>query len=210
MVAQQEPQDLSEDVSCIGKRLSFEGHLCTVRHIGPLEGTRGLWLGVEWDDPTRGKHNGSYEGKSVFKCASAAVSPASFIRPARRSDSPRTIMDALRVKYHAELREHGWDDKKSVSVEISGKTVEEIGFEKISKQQAMLENIRIAVLDQLHVCGLVQRGSSREDLLHAQDELRRTCPNVVELDVSGNLMETFQDLVDIVCALPKLRSLRAR
>lgn len=28
----------------------------------------GIWLGVEWDDPQRGKHDGSYEGTQYFKC----------------------------------------------------------------------------------------------------------------------------------------------
>ena len=26
----------------------------------------GVWLGVEWDNPTRGKHNGCHEGKQYF------------------------------------------------------------------------------------------------------------------------------------------------
>lgn len=28
----------------------------------------GIWLGVEWDDPQRGKHDGTYEGTQYFKC----------------------------------------------------------------------------------------------------------------------------------------------
>ncbi len=28
----------------------------------------GLWLGVEWDDPERGKHDGSHEGVRYFTC----------------------------------------------------------------------------------------------------------------------------------------------
>lgn len=53
----------------LGQRISFDGHLCTVRYIGPVKTTKkGDWLGVEWDDPSRGKHNGSHEGERYFQC----------------------------------------------------------------------------------------------------------------------------------------------
>jgi len=51
-----------------GKRLSFGGDLCTVRFIGEVQDTRGEWLGVEWDDPSRGKHDGSVKGVKYFQC----------------------------------------------------------------------------------------------------------------------------------------------
>lgn len=31
-------------------------------------GFAGLWLGVEWDQPDRGKHNGSHSGVQYFTC----------------------------------------------------------------------------------------------------------------------------------------------
>lgn len=52
----------------VSQRLSFEGALCTVRYIGPVDGTVGEWLGVEWDDPTRGKNFGHANGKEYFRC----------------------------------------------------------------------------------------------------------------------------------------------
>jgi hypothetical protein len=51
-----------------GKRLSFDGQLCTVRYHGEVTGTKGEWLGVEWDDPTRGKHSGENGGTRYFEC----------------------------------------------------------------------------------------------------------------------------------------------
>ena len=53
----------------IGQRLSFDEALCTVRYIGEVEGTKGDWLGVEWDDPFRGKHAGEHKGKRYFTCS---------------------------------------------------------------------------------------------------------------------------------------------
>jgi len=54
-----------------GKRLSTKGERCTVRYVGEVKGKQGQWLGVEWDDPTRGKHSGTHEGFEYFKCRSS-------------------------------------------------------------------------------------------------------------------------------------------
>lgn len=52
----------------VGRRLSYSSNLCTVRYVGQVKGTRGQWLGVEWDDPNRGKHAGVHEGVKYFDC----------------------------------------------------------------------------------------------------------------------------------------------
>ena len=39
-----------------------------MRYVGPVEGTKGDWLGVEWDDPNRGKHDGSHSGVRYVEC----------------------------------------------------------------------------------------------------------------------------------------------
>jgi tubulin-specific chaperone E len=54
----------------VGQRVSFQSALCTVRYIGAVESTDKIWLGVEWDDPTRGKHNGELKGVRYFECES--------------------------------------------------------------------------------------------------------------------------------------------
>lgn len=51
-----------------GLRLSYDGALCTLRYAGEVAGTSGLWLGVEWDDPSRGKHDGTHKGTRYFTC----------------------------------------------------------------------------------------------------------------------------------------------
>ena len=47
-----------------------DGNCATVRWEGLLADTKGnesKYLGVEWDNPERGKHNGEYKGKQLFK-----------------------------------------------------------------------------------------------------------------------------------------------
>ena len=51
-----------------GTRISFAGHLGTIKFVGPVSNTSGVWLGVEWDDPQRGRHDGIKDGKRYFTC----------------------------------------------------------------------------------------------------------------------------------------------
>ncbi|RVE55030.1 hypothetical protein evm_000450 [Chilo suppressalis] len=39
----------------------------TVRYNGPLDGAKGIWIGVQYDEP-RGKNDGSVNGKRYFTC----------------------------------------------------------------------------------------------------------------------------------------------
>lgn len=51
----------------IGSRIECDGFQGILKYVGPVGNTKGLWLGVDWDDPGRGKHNGTYEGAEYFK-----------------------------------------------------------------------------------------------------------------------------------------------
>jgi hypothetical protein len=35
--------------------------------IFQVEGHEGMWIGVEWDDPSRGRHNGTVNGHFYFE-----------------------------------------------------------------------------------------------------------------------------------------------
>lgn len=53
----------------VGQRVSFDS-LGTIRYIGPVDGAgaKKEWLGIEWDNSERGKHNGVLKGKRYFTC----------------------------------------------------------------------------------------------------------------------------------------------
>lgn len=61
----------------------------TVRFEGQVHGTKGTWLGVDWDQPDAGKHDGEYKGVRYFK-AHAPLS-ASLIRPTGLTDGTLVI-----------------------------------------------------------------------------------------------------------------------
>lgn len=52
----------------IDTRIFLSGHIGTVKFVGPVHGTAGVWIGVEWDDPRRGKHDGAKDGIQYFSC----------------------------------------------------------------------------------------------------------------------------------------------
>ncbi|KAI5207473.1 hypothetical protein E4T39_01867 [Aureobasidium subglaciale] len=186
-----------------GKRLSTKGERCTVRYVGEVKGKSGQWLGVEWDDPTRGKHSGTHDGVEYFKCRSSHPTSGSFLRPSAVWDKPRTFLEALRTKYAAV--EAGGDASSQNTIRISGKEAEEVGFEKIARQQAQLQNLRIVVLDDLLVTAYDDTNTTSEDSL---DRILETCPNITEVDLGRNLFETLDDISDICDRLPNLKYLR--
>jgi dynactin complex subunit len=59
---------LHMELPTIGRRFNLAGYLGTVNFVGSVDNTSGIWLGVEWDDPSRGKHDGVKDGKRYFTC----------------------------------------------------------------------------------------------------------------------------------------------
>jgi hypothetical protein len=50
----------------VGTRINFNGSFGTIRYVGEVGQSPETWLGVEWDDPKRGKHSGSHRGHQYF------------------------------------------------------------------------------------------------------------------------------------------------
>lgn len=228
----------------LGQRRSYDdGNLCTVRYVGTVQGTSGDWLGVEWDNPTRGKHSGQHNGIRYFTCIilfpggmcrlcadvetgkSKYPTAGSFVRPSRPADKPRGFLEALREKYASEFLEqqkqeqqpsHGdsfayGKDPLHDSIEISGKVVEKVGFDKIRKKLAELQELKIVLLDGLRVSGILEdddAGSVERD--RACREIEETCPKITELDLSRCLLSRWKDVNDICGRLGRLRVLKLK
>ncbi|SPQ17917.1 ca98271d-0c83-47cc-9465-03b08d6fff4f [Thermothielavioides terrestris] len=134
----------SEARARIGERRSYDGALCTVRYVGEVAGTTGSWLGVEWDDPSRGKHDGQHNGVRYFSCRSKSATAASFVRPTRPTDVPQTFLAALQLKYATDPTA-GQNPPRQIV--FSGKVAEEVGFEKVRHKQAQLDELQFVILD---------------------------------------------------------------
>lgn len=155
----------------------------------------------------------------------------SFIRPTRKPDAPRSFVEALKAKYAD-------DDFEDPSVEVvfvmkegdnarsrkeptarsiqpirfNGKVAEEVGFDKIRKQLAQLEELRFVILDGLRMWRPEVRQSSRTDdqleWPQGTTDIRTACPKTYELDLSRNLLEEWREVAAICEQLDRLRSLR--
>lgn len=197
-----------------GQRRSYGGALCTVRWQGLLPGLKGEWLGVEWDDPTRGKHDGQHERIRLFECLSSSPTAASFVRSSRRPDPERTVLEAIKSKYAPPPKaspsaQGSGSGSGADTIAISGKVVEEVGFDRIQAQLSVLADLKIVLVDELAVSGVARRGASRDEIRAAQEDLASTCPNIIELDIGWNAIETWADVGDIVAPLKKLKILKA-
>ncbi|KAI9171339.1 Tubulin-specific chaperone E [Paramyrothecium foliicola] len=177
----------------LGQRISYDGVPCTVRYVGEVAGTSGVWLGVEWDDGTRGKHDGCHKGTRYFSCLSKLPTAASFVRPTRPADRPQSFIGALNEKYASDV-----DAAPGPQIVISGKVAEEMGFDKIRRKLAQVRDLKVVIVDGLRVACAV-----------AGDEapVRDTCPNIRQLDLSRNLLESIEPVIDICSELPSLQNL---
>ena len=140
---------------------------------------------------------------------------ASFIRPTRPADPRYTFLRALRRKYvDGETTRSGLDGDGNVSkytqgrqLHISGKLVEEIGFDKAQAQLADLQHLRLVVLDGMRVARADE--GARHMSVEEAGCIRRTCPEIVDLDLGRNLFEEWEDVLDIAAQLGKLKNLGA-
>ncbi|KAJ5183595.1 hypothetical protein N7492_001211 [Penicillium capsulatum] len=197
--------------AAVGQRRSFDGQLCTIRYVGNVQGTTGDWLGIEWDDPTRGKHSGEHKGVRYFFCKSSLPTAGSFVRPSRPSDPPRSFLEGLHEKYASEYEQEQTQQTAPAqrAIEISGKVVEEVGFDKIRKQLAELQELRIVLLDGLQISGVLSSFVQPEhEVQQAAPQIAATCPKIVELDLSRSLLTRWRDVWNICNQLTRLKKLR--
>lgn len=168
-----------------GVRIRIGEHAkATVRYVGSVEGQEGCWVGLEWDDISRGKHDGCYKGKRYFKCARAGAA-GSFVRyNALREQVSQgiSIKDAIENKY-----------KNSTGSLLDENTV--VGasnVESILCQDGALELVGLEGMS-ISSCQM--------------------CPSVLNfmenikiLDLSDNLLSTWNEVAECISSLPKLKS----
>ena len=97
-------------------------------------------------------------------------------------------------------------------IRFNGKIAEEVGFDKIKKQLAQLEELKYVILDGMRMCRPEVRQSSRTDddseWPHDAADIVSTCPKTYELDLSRNLFEEWREVAAICEQLDRLRLLR--
>ncbi|KAG7273947.1 hypothetical protein CRUP_021231, partial [Coryphaenoides rupestris] len=166
----------------LGRRVSCEGELGTVRYVGEVPPTAGQWLGVEWDNAERGKHDGSHDGVQYFTCRHP--SGGSFVRPQKASFGV-DFVGAVRGLYQFDIQE------AFTQQIISSKAVEITGFNRNR-------------LDSLEVVSLRRAEVSSPGPV---DQIKTFMPNVTSLDLCGNLLSSWEDMVQITHNMEHLREM---
>ncbi|XP_037621753.1 tubulin-specific chaperone E-like [Sebastes umbrosus] len=175
--------DQTEPEDAVGRRVFCDEERATVRYVGPVPPTAGLWLGVEWDNPERGKHDGSHEGVQYFTCRHPKG--GSFVRPEKVSFG----VDYLTVVQ--QLYQIDSEEVLSETISISSKKLKWAGFEERS-----FESLPTVLLSHSEVNGPGDDG-----------EIRKTTPNVQRLDLSRTLLSCWEDVAAITQQLDKLKEL---
>jgi hypothetical protein len=132
--------------------------------------------------------------------SSSSNTAASFVRPTRVADQAKSFVEAVHEKYATGVTSQPILTDLSTQIQISGKVVEEVGFDKVRAQLAQLHELKIVLVDLFQVSSAERPGHTIKD----------TCPKIIELDISRNLFETCAEVIKICGELNNLRRLRLK
>ncbi len=94
--------------SIVGERIFLKSQFGTVRYRGKLlnnpKAGESIWLGVEWDEETAGRHNGTVDGTTYFVPEFLPVDShcCSFLREGKITVGGVELGEALKLKYNPE------------------------------------------------------------------------------------------------------------
>jgi len=183
---------VEEIVVNIGDRCHLNEHKGTIKYIGEVPPTEGLWYGVEWDDE-RGKHDGrSKDGRQYFKCRD---NYGSFVRPQKISFGIDEIQGL-----HKAYGDGGFDEaenKITLNKQTKQETfIEMVGFDKIARMQSnfdRLKDIDLVGLNIDHAC--------------LSNNLSKEAPNLRSLSLRDNLLTSLKQVFLIAGSLKYLERL---
>lgn len=125
----------------------------------------------------------------------------SFIRPGKAKFGI-SCPQAIKTRYGLiddELAGIDRDEVSSLKKEINAPFLEMVGFSKVNKKQSKFDRLKIVWLREQCVSNAGQSG-----------ELEELCPNLEELDISKNLINSWKIVADICFQLRSLVRLDVR
>ncbi|VVD00521.1 unnamed protein product, partial [Leptidea sinapis] len=146
--------DDSEIQVMIGSRIKSNDDFGTVKYIGEVQGYNGIWYGVEWDNISRGKHDGCVDGIQYFKTINNGA--GSFVRPSKISPM-KTTSEAIQQCYGDREDELIAAHRRTVinewKREMGAPFIEMVGFEKIHQKHKNRMAIDIPEDTLIHLSG---------------------------------------------------------
>ncbi|KAM3716150.1 AP-1 complex subunit [Dirofilaria immitis] len=169
----------------VGDRIEAGGNRGVIKYIGAVDGYDGEWIGIDWDNPERGKHDGFLNGKRYFQANSAKS--GSFVRPTA-VNAGRNLLEEMNNRYI--------NYKQCDVIEFGSKNVDLVNMAKIYEKQNNLWELRVIAIDNMKVAKAPPTSCA----------LFKYC---TELNLYNNLLSQWCDLLDILCFFPSLRFLIA-
>ena len=173
---------------------TIDNYLGTIRYIGnlPVWGTNTVALGIEWDDPSRGKNNGDLNGIQYF--TPKVTGSGTFIKSSNR------FLNHIRKSFVQIIHENYLDTEyKTKNIQFGTKTVEELGWDKLNKFHSNLRNLNSLTLD---YCLINIAYHDNED-----KQLFNELVNLTNLELSCNLFTDVNEICKIIDNIPSLTSL---
>ncbi|KAF9369276.1 hypothetical protein CPB97_003725 [Podila verticillata] len=172
----------------LGQRVEQENFRGTIRYLGPVAGTKGEWIGVEWDDKERGKHSGSHGETQYFECLFPGT--GSFTRLSNKVDIGSSLLSILKERYVKVGKDQG-------DIYIDDKKVEMYDFDRVQERQR-----------KLHLMKNIGLANTNVRCADDFNETQAACGGIEDLDMTSTLISTWQDVADICAPLTKLSVLR--
>lgn len=122
-----------------GQRVSSAGARGTIRFIGNLDDSVETWLGIEWDDATRGKHSGIYRDRQVFRCAPGSGTFMKLSKADSKLDKTRSFLQAIEEKY---ADSNGDVGDEYISNDGISRTIQTVGFDRMKQHFQSYQKFR--------------------------------------------------------------------
>lgn len=169
-------------------RVKIQGFYGTIKYVGSVENHPGIWVGVEWDDVSRGKHDGVVNNIRYFQTSHPYS--GSMVRYEKLGDF-QTLEEAILDRYY-EKDENVLDEYaiKEARQFMHAPLLEIVGMDKIRKKQSHVDELADVSVAGAPVNKCGDLGQFR---------------NVTNLDLSSTLIAKWSVVMNVVDQLKNLQ-----
>jgi len=181
----------------VGQRvLDKKGDAATVKYVGPVATSKSaetVYVGLEWDDETRGKNDGSVTTAdgAVVRYFTTSPGRGSFLKVAL-VDAGTSFVAALIDRYEGSTLDAVGGAGTVETASGRDLEVEFVGEDQIRGKQRLARNKNVAL-----------RGC-RVATFDGDGKIAATCPNIEDLDLRDNLLYDWASLAPLGQQLPRL------
>eukprot|EP01038_Epipyxis_sp_PR26KG_P017453 gene17453-24143_t len=181
----------------------LDGFRGTVRYIGPVAVAKNKiedWLGIEWDNATRGKHDGSCvdENGNLFKYFECLNGSGSFVKPNKLENS-RSFVEGLNERYvgidapSVVAQDSAIPDAFVTTAKGKAINIEFVGESQIRKWQQISKVNKVSLRnDNISKIGM---------------NVGEVASHLIEIDLQDNLLWQWEEITLLAVQVPNLSSL---